>query len=496
LAHSAVRSAILTIGTGVAASLLAAGPAAAQQQEDIPTFQPITVFALDPYQNAIEQGLLVGDQPEDWVVQPWEPWWYDPVYYFGKSKQGYLGGASHKEAGVLPLPETYRRAPGTDGGGTEQPDSGAAQAASGQAAGTAKGTRVQWFGYTQATIEALGKDGVHRGNVVGAGDGPRFGADRARIGYRARFLDGVYSQLMVDFIFESNHDRVIPEIIQDAYVGYDFGGARVQVGQFKAPVGMDYATSAAKLDITKRGLDTGLVLNRVAGAMVSAEAGGFGIDVGVFNPAERSGSVTAERTGHGIPGDQYAWAGRLRYRLGSWLYAELSGGASQVNGDVITTARNRDYPGADYRVVDLGLRWQPTANTTFKAEYIEGSNVRNRAGDDEFVYYLHAGYRFSPHLEGVVRHYYAEFSPGAEPVGGGQRGQTEPTRLTNTIVGVNLFANPDKPYEARLQLNYVFAGADAGWDVYSPGVRPNFKGVEKSQWMTDDAWLLQAQAAF
>ena len=97
-------------------------------------------------------------------------------------------------------------------------------------------------------------------------------------------------------------------------------------------------------------------------------------------------------------------------------------------------------------------------------------------------------------MEGVARYYFAEFTPVAQHLTG-TRGQTAPTQLSNTILGLNFHVFPNHPERLRLQVNYVFAGEDEGWGIFSPGVRPNYKGVEKEQWMTDDALLIQLQGA-
>jgi hypothetical protein len=80
-------------------------------------------------------------------------------------------------------------------------------------------------------------------------------------------------------------------VIADLYGNYQITPRQVfRIGQFKVPVGMDYNTSGQSLDITKRGMEAGLVLGRTLGAMVSGRNvwNGFGYDVGVFNPAGRS----------------------------------------------------------------------------------------------------------------------------------------------------------------------------------------------------------------
>ena len=79
----------------------------------------------------------------------------------------------------------------------------------------------------------------------------------------------------------------------------------VKVGEFKTPVGMDFNVSGKKLDITQRGVEKKLVLERSLGAMVSGRKIGdmFSYDIGVFNPTNRSSAVSS-----GVLGDGLAYA--------------------------------------------------------------------------------------------------------------------------------------------------------------------------------------------
>ena len=315
---------------------------------------------------------------------------------------------------------------------------------------------IQPFAFSQITAEAL--DGVATGTED---DGLRFGADRVRIGYKFSW-GKVISNLQLDFNrgdISQKKEGGLPEVIKDAVVGYKFHqAAKFQVGMFKTPVGMDFNTSGKKLDITKRGVEKQLVLERSMGAMVSgSDIGntGLGYDVGVFNPTNRSSAVSA-----GDPGDQQAYAGRIRYDLAKTLHAEASYGVSEGAGG----------PGTeDYTVWDVALAYWWRA-LTFKAEYIDGTDIRGTEGTDQNVWYAHAGYRFLPMFEGLVRHYQAEEDPNG-------------TDLGNTFFGLNVFLKPEKPEAARIQINYVMAGGD----------EQDWNGLGG---YTDDALLLQYQISF
>jgi len=347
--------------------------------------------------------------------------------------------------------------------------------------------QVKWFGYSQITVE--GGNGVDNKDLSGQQTDLRIGADRVRIGYNAT-LGNVFSKLQVDFnkagvktkdtntivatsdsstdnvdikpalLTSASNTNILPNIIKDAEVGYKFNNtASVKAGMFKTPVGMDFNASGKKLDITKRGMEKALVLERSLGVMASGRkiAGGFGYDIGYFN--------------RGTPGDAKAYAVRGMYDMGKMLHVEASYGKSEkANGDYST--------GKDYTVLDVGAAYT-LQGATIKAEYIDGKNVLGEDGRDQSVWYFHAGYQFTPMYEGVVRYYQgkADASNGTS------------TSLGNTFIGVNIYLNPAKKYNSRIQLNYVLASGDT--DTWTVNKNENGLGG-----YTDDAFLAQYQVAF
>ncbi len=323
--------------------------------------------------------------------------------------------------------------------------------------------KVKLFGFSQLTFEG--------GDGFGADDGPRIGADRIRLGYTGS-LGKAFSKLQLDFMKADTYgedatgaknttgDVGIKNIIKDAVVGYKVhDAAKVSLGIFKTPIGMDFNTSGKKLDLTKRGLEKQLVLERAPGLMVSGRkiAGGFGYDVGFFNPTKRSSVVTG-----GTAGDQIAWSARVMYDLKKMLHVEASYGISEEAGGAGTE---------DYKVWDLGVTYRPMKNLTLKAEYISGSDLKGVNGMDQTVWYLHAGYRFIPTMEGVIRHYQADED-------------SSNTDLSNTVFGLNIFLNPAKKEASRIQVNYVLAGGDEG---SFGGQGANYR---------DDVYLVQYQFSF
>ncbi len=318
--------------------------------------------------------------------------------------------------------------------------------------------KPKFFGYAQITA-AAGKGSYDNKDA----DGLRFGADSVRLGYKVKH-DKVWGLLQIDVNKTDKDDNIgIPEIIKDAVAGYKFkDAANVSAGVFKTPVGMDFSNPSKKLDITKRGMETGLVLERAAGLMVSGrDISGFGYDIGVFNPTKRSAAVD-----FGTAGDGAGYAGRVIYAKGEKLHLEASYGKSTQDSE----ATNEDYT-----VLGAGGIFK-TGAMTFKAEYVSGRDVKGKKGYDEAVWYLHGGYAINKKNEVVIRHYAAT----------SETGSGKKTDLGNTYIGWNLFLSDNKK-DARIQLNYVFTSGD----------NETFSGAATKKYAyTDDIFLAQFQVGF
>ncbi|NOX25795.1 MAG: porin [Deltaproteobacteria bacterium] len=323
--------------------------------------------------------------------------------------------------------------------------------------------KVKLFGFSQITAQS--GNGL-ASSATDKRDGLRFGADRVRLGYKLS-MNKVFSKLQIDFVkSDGTHKQgQLSNVIKDADVGYKFNKTfSVKVGEFKTPVGMDFNTSGAKLDITKRGMEKALVLERSLGAMLSGRkiGGIFGYDIGIFNPATRASKVVDNASSnkiYGVAGHDYAYAVR---GMADWqsLHAELSYGVSEEAAGDSYAVGTADK---DYSVWDVAASYKLDV-MTLKGEYIAGSNIKGVNNSDESVWYLHAGYRFLPMLEGVIRHYQAHYSP----VTGVS------TDLGNTYLGLNIFLNPKVKHAARIQLNYVIASGDDGFGGTYGGITKGY----------------------
>lgn len=245
---------------------------------------------------------------------------------------------------------------------------------------------------------------------------------------------------------------------------------------------MSFTIPGWNLDnIERSGLDKSLVLERDFGLMLSGrligggdqkmkvngtEMGhekwgkGFGYDIGIFNPAGRSGAVTWD-SGSAV-GDALAYAVRFHYDYTTWIHAEASygkseqaGGAPAIPGDPLTE---------DYEVIDVGVNsFLVKERLNLKGEYISGENIRGFLGRDQKTIVLTVGYRVIPTLELIVKHYDASATRDDSVA-------TPDSDLSNTYVGLSWYLDPlqDKPrtlQNHRIQLNYVFTGGDdkGGW---------------------------------
>ncbi len=312
--------------------------------------------------------------------------------------------------------------------------------------------KVKWFGFAQ--IKADMKSQL-------TDDGLTFGADRVRFGFKVKdgnFFAKLQADLNKDFagLTSSNNQRegTLPQIIKDAVVGWKFNdAAKVSLGQYKTPLGMDFNTSGKKLDIVQRGMEKGLVLERATGAMLSGRkiGGGFGYDVFYGNPSGRGKGYAG-----GATGSENTTVVRFSYDMGKMMHMEYAYGV-----DGAPAGAN------DYKVQDLAIKFQ-SGPSTAKFEWIDGQNDGGVAGADETVYLLHYGHMLNKGTEVIIRHY---------------AGDSGNDSMGNTYIGVNLFTGSNKT-NGRIQLNYVIASGD----------KATYAGNSKGY--TDDAILTQYQVSF
>lgn len=298
-------------------------------------------------------------------------------------------------------------------------------------------------------------------HIDGSDDGLAFGADRIRTRWEATrgpMTGGIMLDFGVPVDLGERQPGALANVIADLFFNYRPNATHVvRFGQFKTPLGMDFNVSGGNMDITKRGMEAGLVLARDLGVMLSGRrvVGGFGYDVGIFNPAGRS---LATAHSENQVGSDKAPVVRLHYDATRWD-AELAHGRSEQAGGGGTL----DYVVSDLAFRFVGERWSA------KFEWIEGRDIRGIGDWDERVFFVHGGYRLNPRLELVARYY-----DGKNTLAGSS------TSLTNTYLALTSHLVDTGDFLVRLQVNYVLAGGDGA--AYS-GLR-GFR---------DDAILMQLQ---
>lgn len=285
-----------------------------------------------------------------------------------------------------------------------------------------------WRTYAQLTAEDLPDESLS------------FGADRVRIRMAATFRQ-LTGGVMLDFGVDDlggHKPGALANVVGDLYLNYRPSDKHLlRFGQFKTPIGMDFNIAGRSLDITKRGMEAGLMLNRDLGIMLSGRSvwRGFGYDIGVFNPAGRS-PATAHIESQ--VGKDHASVARLHYDSSQW-HVEIARARSEAAGGPQTL---------DFELSDVAVSFRDRG-WTFKAEWADGQDIQGVEGWDERVYYLHGAYRIRPNLELLVRHYTGVNLLGANS-----------TELQNIYFGLTTNIYPNSRLSTRLQFNYVAAGGD------------------------------------
>jgi hypothetical protein len=310
---------------------------------------------------------------------------------------------------------------------------------------------VSWRIYEQFASDRINGEDVEfdfdRIRVRGAASGERIG--------------GVVQLELAADDWDRRQPGTTVDVIFDAYLDYRLNERyQLRAGQFKTPLGLDFSLAPNVMEITKRGMDFSLVLNRATGVMLSGRGfgRGFGYDAGLFNLAGRSGATSYTDSQEG---DEYAWVLRGHYGAESWRLELAHGETGSAGG-----------PGtADYRVSDVGWEFDRD-KLILKYEWIGGRGVRGDAARRERVYYVHGAYRIRDEFELLIRH----FDGHSSIAGAG-------TDLSNTYLGMTWHAFERDELNGRLQVNYVVAGGDKA--AYS-----GLRGYR------DDALLAQFQFLF
>ena len=316
------------------------------------------------------------------------------------------------------------------------------------------GPQLDVWGFAQVVARQVDRQGGASNR-----DGLEFTEDRVRFGTKMK-----WGQWSGGLQFDANgndqdFEGTLDDFIRDAFAAYQFSDAfQVKAGQFKTPVGMAFNMSGKNLPLLRRTMASNLVLDRTQGVMASGryiggskEAGGFGYDIGVFNPAGRSRAYAD--TAQNEVGDDLSYAARLMYDYGKVFHLEASWGEIEVAGgvDAIVADNVAEINSEDYEVFDIGAVYKK-GPFRIRAEYIDGEDIRGRDGWDEEAWFIEGGYKFTDIIEGVVRYQEAE----CDDCGGDV---DEDFELNRFEIGLNLFLGQNDS-NGRVQLYYASVGDD------------------------------------
>ncbi|XTI72657.1 porin [Acidithiobacillus sp. AC3] len=275
--------------------------------------------------------------------------------------------------------------------------------------------------------------------------------------------------------------------VQDAWINFGFvPEVQLKVGKFRVPVGMERTQySGDNLWFIQRSMNQTLGADRSAGAMFhSADVMNTGLyyDLGIFDNSSMDGNnafssnafynnATAV-TGAGqnpVGGvmtngsGKYMFAGMVGYKVNPLLNVEISGARSDTAksgplADGYVGANQIDSWNVGVRGGMMGMKYM--------AEYSHANGyggIEGLRGSDWYVA-LAANLRdmtlTSLDIEPAVRFERFDWRGAA---GSGVPGSINGQYLNNTTIGVNYAFNPNNPYAARVQLNYVIPTGGSGY---------------------------------
>lgn len=333
---------------------------------------------------------------------------------------------------------------------------------------------------------------------TGGPEGLVFGAHRIRLGIYGDAVPGInyYFQYKWDGLYNSATPGFPPgssEGVSTAFINFRLvPQAQIQVGKFIVPVGLEryqFGEEGNNLWFIQRAMNNDLLPNRDIGVMFHGEnvgIHGLAYHLGIFNNAsttpanaysaahinaiEGLSPVSGAGQGGLLNGSgNYLFAGMLSYQFSPLFSIELSGDRANALNEVKHIGPFAIPEAASETTWNVGVRGG-YAGLDYLAEYTRNQNFAGVAGDDVSDAYLAlkanlrrlgiVPYDISPTLR--FDHYEINNNPDWQYVQGwiGVSGQT----VDNITAGVNYDLNPNNPYAARVQLNYIMPTGNA--DVF------------------------------
>ncbi|OIO53755.1 MAG: hypothetical protein AUJ55_13165 [Proteobacteria bacterium CG1_02_64_396] len=309
---------------------------------------------------------------------------------------------------------------------------------------------VKMFGYTQFT-----------GTFASAATPHQFGFDRVRFGAKGKIEEGIDYRMLVEMLKTDQPTKAntTNEALLDAQLAYTFApAAKVTVGQGKTPFGMEFNTSAAKLDVIGFGMSGNVVFDRGLGVMVSGRkiAGGLGYDLGIYNAGGRGDGTSYSA---GTLGNDDLVVGRLLFDLEKTLHVEGGVGQATVTGGGTYSASYAAVKTA-FDPIEIKVEWD---------RGVQGGRTTT-------VMYAQVLGKVAEQVEAVAKWEQTKRS-----------GTGSDLTATNTTLACNFALDPSHADRVRIQAAYVWVGGDAA----SIGSVVGFKKGVK-----DDLFKVLVQAGF
>lgn len=325
---------------------------------------------------------------------------------------------------------------------------------------------------------------------TGGPEGIAFGGHRVRLGVKGEAVPGVsyMFQYKWDGLYDNKNSGPYSQGnsgVQKVWLNFDFIPAmQVKIGKFRAPIGMERTQfSGNNLWFIQRSMNQSLGANYVAGIMFHSPNvmnTGLYYSAGIFNNQSYNGDAfhggqlsSPFGAGQGSVGGvetngsgHYLFAGMVGYKLNPLLNVELSGGRADVK-NYLGSPKQVDSWNVGVRGGLMGLKYM--------AEYSHVNSYQGIAGLRASDWYvalaanLHEMTLTPFDIEPAVRFERFDYKGG---VGSGVPGAINGAYLNNTTIGVNYYVNPNNPYAADVQLNYVIPTGARAYRALGVGYAP------------------------
>jgi len=356
-------------------------------------------------------------------------------------------------------------------------------------------------------------------------EGLIFGAHRIRLGVKGTAVPGVtYNfQYKWDGAWMSggsleSANSLFPGVsgesgVQDAEINFGFiPEVQLKVGKFRVPVGMERTQFGGDdLWFIQRSMNQSLGADRSAGAMFhSSDVMGTGIyySAGIFDNHSLDGNnaftlfgknPTAYAPNVGVPfvkttaqtsvggvltqgSGRYLFAGMVGYKLNPLLNVELSGARADTLNSAPGYAKQIDSWNVGARGGMMGLKYM--------AEYSHVTSYQGIAGLGAQDWYVALAANLH---QMTLTPDWLDIEPAFRFERFNWTGNNDLGSLNNYTIGVNYSFNPNDPYAARIQANYVIP---QGGSMYRQAYGLGSTGSVPTNGYIYNTMVLQFQAGF